>query len=59
MLQVSFYYKNPENQSGCNFITVLKDLNTKVDEVRYHIGKVPYMLWDREGVQLGTELNVG
>lgn len=57
MLQICFFFKNREDvdtdREGCSFLTVFSDLHTRVDEVRYHVGRVPYALWNKHGTKLG------
>ncbi|KAH1023419.1 hypothetical protein HUJ04_012623 [Dendroctonus ponderosae] len=55
-LVVSFYYENSDSDedNGCNFLTVFSDLHTRVDEIRYHVGRVPYALWNQHGTKLAT-----
>ncbi|XP_066255250.1 protein cortex [Euwallacea similis] len=54
-LVVSFYYENPKNHNnGYNILTVFKNLSTRVDEVRYHLGRVPHVAWDGTGTQLAS-----
>ncbi|CAH1164798.1 unnamed protein product [Phaedon cochleariae] len=46
-LLVSYY-------SDGNYLTVLKNLDCIVDEVRNSFGRVPYLLWDNTGTKLAT-----
>ncbi|CAG9759808.1 unnamed protein product [Ceutorhynchus assimilis] len=62
-LKASFYYENPREDSinGCNFLTVFSSLHNRVDEVRFHVGRVPYVIWDGTGTKLasvGTDENL-
>ncbi|XP_050314285.1 protein cortex-like [Anthonomus grandis grandis] len=50
-LVVSFYSDEDE---GWSYLTVFSDLETRVDEVRFHRGRVPHFLWDSTGTKLGS-----
>ncbi|KAJ8957359.1 hypothetical protein NQ318_004838, partial [Aromia moschata] len=53
-LVVSYYALRNHHEEGIHFLTVLKDLDDIVDEVQFHVGRVPYLLWDAQGTKLGT-----
>nr|XP_023013364.1 protein cortex-like isoform X1 [Leptinotarsa decemlineata]XP_023013365.1 protein cortex-like isoform X2 [Leptinotarsa decemlineata] len=48
------YWSLKENGGSENYISVLKNLDSVVDEIRYNNGRVPYLLWDCTGTKLAT-----
>lgn len=56
-LLVSFFYEgdsDTDSDEGYNFLSVFSDLRTRVDEIQFHLGRVPHALWDGTGTKLAT-----
>ncbi|XP_030762796.1 protein cortex-like [Sitophilus oryzae] len=55
-LLVSFYCEDADQDSslGYNFLSIFSNIQTIVDEVKFHNARVPFALWDGTGTKLAT-----